>query len=68
MQKLQIEITLERQRLEDLKNNLEKERALNSELVHRIRVQSRAVCNMQVERDIIKKKNTQNEEKLHRIM
>lgn len=68
VQKLQCEINLERQRLEELRSNLEREREMNTELVQKIRVQSKAVCNMQVERDIMKKRNSQNEDKLHKIL
>lgn len=59
---------MERQRLEELKISLERERDKNAALTQRIRAQNRTVTNMQVEQDIIRRKNTIYEEKLEKIM
>lgn len=68
VQNLQLEINLERQRLEQLKFTLDLEKDRNTELTHRLRTRNKTVCNMQLEQDILIKKNATNEEKMHRIM
>lgn len=65
---MQVDINLERQRLEDLKNNLEMEKQTNAELLRKIRLQTKAVSHMQVERDLMKRKNSYHEEKLQKVM
>lgn len=59
---------MERHRLEQLKFNLDIEKDRNVELTHRIRTQNKTVNNMQIEQDIMKRKNTKNEEKMSNIM
>lgn len=65
---LQIAVRIERERLEELRKNLEEERNKNGELLHRIGAQNKAVANMQVERELLRKQTTYHEEKLENLM
>lgn len=59
---------MERQRLEELKCCLETEKQQNAELIKKIRCQTKTVSNMQVERDLLKRKSSYHEDKLQRFM
>ncbi|KAF2879372.1 hypothetical protein ILUMI_26797 [Ignelater luminosus] len=65
---LQIAVKMERERLEELKRTLEVEKQRNNELMCKIGAQSRAVANMQVERDMMRKQSSFHEEKLNQLM
>lgn len=65
---LQIAVKMEKERLEELKRTLEMEKQRNNELMCKIGAQSRAVANMQVERDIMRKQSSFHEEKLNQLM
>ncbi|KAF5290777.1 hypothetical protein FQA39_LY14620 [Lamprigera yunnana] len=60
---LQIAVKMERERLQEFKSLLDTEKNRNSELMCKIGAQSRAVANIQAERDMIRKENLFNEEK-----
>lgn len=64
---LQIGVRIERQRLEELKLMLETEKQRNCELMCKIGAQSRAVANIQAERDMIREQSSCNEEKLQTL-
>lgn len=64
--KLEIDIQGERQRLEELRKLLEREKNTNNDLLKRLKMQTRAVSNMQVEREMLKRMSSSHEDKLKR--
>lgn len=68
MAQLQIAVRIERERLEELRKNLEMEKNRNGELMCKIGAQSKAVANMQMERELLKKQTSYHEEKMEGLM
>lgn len=66
--KLEMDIQMERQRLEDLRKHLEQEKNNNNELLKRLKMQTKVVTNLQMERDLMKKKTGIHEERLQRYL
>lgn len=65
---LQIAVRIERERLEELRSNLDEERSRNGELLNKIGAQNKTVANMQMERELLRKQTTYHEEKLENLM
>lgn len=57
----------EKERLDEMKNELMFERQRNSELAQRIGLQTREMASTQVERDMLKRENNYNENQLQRL-
>lgn len=68
VQKLQREINVEKQRLQELKSHLETEKQQNENLLRKIREQTKTVSNMQLERDLLRRKHSFHEDKLQKFM
>lgn len=66
--KLEQDINMERQRLEDLRKLLEREKSNNNELLQRLKMQTKAVSNLQVERELLRKRSNIHEDKLQRYL
>lgn len=65
---LQIAVNIERERLEDLRKNLQMEKHRNGELLSKIGAQNKTVASMQMERELLRKQTNYHEEKLENLM